>query len=372
MKLLKKIMFSAIIIALTVTTTVPTTCIMAKNSTQTTQTEIKFYDVTVKVKSFTSAKLSWKKKNVSEYRIYDYNASTGKKKLIKTVPGNSTGCTIKTTKKKIYNLYIDGITYNKKKAIVKYRGDASFVSGISPFEFEEYDYAEAKTSARSITLSFFTDNAGLTPDGYEVYRSDYEDELYEKIATVKKSNYKRNKLGYIQYTDKNVEFGETYYYKLRSYKIINGKKCYSKYSCPNKHTAINNEGLFDVKRIVEGDTITLAVTSDTGNGSFDLSIDNIFHTNQEDWDSDDTSEVCPLKEFKYNDIIWTSGIKNYSLTVNAGDTMYFTFVCPDKKNVDHINLYSIEYIHYNGFTSNFVMNIDAGTVKIIQDSEFIH
>ena len=60
--------------------------------------------------------------------------------------------------------------------------------------------------------------------GYEVYRSESKKGKYVKVRTVLKSkaiNY---------YRDKNLKKNKSYYYKIRAYKTIDGKKIYSDYS----------------------------------------------------------------------------------------------------------------------------------------------
>lgn len=368
MKIIKKIAVLALMLAMTLTTVVPTTNIMAKTATKTTQAEAKYFELKINVKSFASTKLSWKKKKVDEFRIYE-KTNSGKGKLLKTVSGKATSCTLKTKKNKNYEIYVEGITYNKhKKAVLKYWSDGSFLSGIAPIDFDEYDYAEAKTSDKYIKLSLCYGNSGITPDGYEIYKAYDIDEPFKKIATVKKANYKKNAKGCIEYTDKKVSFGETYYYKVRGYKKINGKKYYSKYSGVCKHKAVNNEGLFTVKKTVNGDTVTLAVTSAPGNASFQLGIENIMSLDNEDIYDDE--ELCTLKEFKFNDVCWTSPVKNYTVTVDAGNTMYFTFELPEKK--DAKNLYKISDIFYNGFVAELIIDIDKAQAGIYLNSEFIH
>ena len=63
--------------------------------------------------------------------------------------------------------------------------------------------------------------SGVT--GYEVYRSTKKSSGYKKVATVKKASS-------VSYTNKKLKSKKTYYYKVRSYKTINGVKIYSSYS----------------------------------------------------------------------------------------------------------------------------------------------
>ncbi len=53
-------------------------------------------------------------------------------------------------------------------------------------------------------------------NGYEIYRSKSKNGGYKKIATITKNTGK--------YTDKNLNTGSTYYYKIKAYRNVKGKK----------------------------------------------------------------------------------------------------------------------------------------------------
>lgn len=60
-------------------------------------------------------------------------------------------------------------------------------------------------------------------NGYEIVRSTKKDKGYKKIKTIKKGSAKT-------YTDSKTKSGKTYYYKIRAYRNVNGKKVYGSYS----------------------------------------------------------------------------------------------------------------------------------------------
>ena len=63
----------------------------------------------------------------------------------------------------------------------------------------------------------------ISVDRYVIYRSSKKNSGYKKIATVK-SNKKT-------YTDsKKLKKGKKYYYKIKAYKKVEGKKIYTQYS----------------------------------------------------------------------------------------------------------------------------------------------
>lgn len=59
--------------------------------------------------------------------------------------------------------------------------------------------------------------------GYEIYMSTKKKNGYKKIATVKKASS-------VKYTKKKLKTGKKYYFKMKTYRIVNGNKIYSSYS----------------------------------------------------------------------------------------------------------------------------------------------
>lgn len=80
---------------------------------------------------------------------------------------------------------------------------------------------KAKNSGtRKVTLWWKKDKS---VDGFEIYRSVKKSSSYKKVGTV--SSYYTGCVIY------NMKKGKTYYFKIRAYKYIDGKKCYG--SCSN-------------------------------------------------------------------------------------------------------------------------------------------
>ena len=77
-----------------------------------------------------------------------------------------------------------------------------------------------KQSAKSVRLTW-KKVKGCT--GYEVYMSKKKNSGYKKIATLKKAKK-------VTYTKKKLKKKKTYYFKVRTYKTVNGKKYYSTFS----------------------------------------------------------------------------------------------------------------------------------------------
>ena len=59
--------------------------------------------------------------------------------------------------------------------------------------------------------------------GYKVYRSAKKNGKYKAVKTIKKQRT-------VAFTNKKLKKGKTYYYKVRAYRTVKGKKVYSPYS----------------------------------------------------------------------------------------------------------------------------------------------
>lgn len=64
-------------------------------------------------------------------------------------------------------------------------------------------------------------------DGYVIYRSTKKNSGYKKVKTITKGST-------TSYTNKSLKSKKTYYYKVRTYKKVNGVTIYSSYSTPKK------------------------------------------------------------------------------------------------------------------------------------------
>ena len=59
--------------------------------------------------------------------------------------------------------------------------------------------------------------------GYEVYRSTKKNGKYAAVKTINKGKK-------VTFTNKNLKKGKTYYYKIKAYKKVNGKKVLGQFS----------------------------------------------------------------------------------------------------------------------------------------------
>ncbi len=120
------------------------------------------------------------------------------------------------------------VTYSSNKSIgtakLTVKGKGMFFGSKSiTFKIMPKQMATAKAKTRktnSLTLSWKKDSS---VSGYQIYRSTAVDGKYKKIATITKKSTTR-------YTDKKRTNGQCYYYKIRSYKTVKGKKWYGAFS----------------------------------------------------------------------------------------------------------------------------------------------
>lgn len=125
-------------------------------------------------------------KNGTDYKVsYQSNKNIGTAKVIINGIGNYTGKVTKTFKIGLKKPTLK-ITPGSKKVTLKW----SKISGA---------------------------------DGYVIYSSNKKSGIYSKVITIKKKTT-------VKYVNKKLKKGNTYYYKIRAYKNMNGKKTYSDYS----------------------------------------------------------------------------------------------------------------------------------------------
>ena len=96
------------------------------------------------------------------------------------------------------------------------KGDA-MISNVKPSSVKAASYSYSK-----IRVSW---DAMDGADGYIVYRSSSENGTYKRVYTT--DNPEKN-----WYINTNRKAGQTWWYKVRGYKLVDGKKIFSKYSKP--------------------------------------------------------------------------------------------------------------------------------------------
>lgn len=173
----------------------------------------------VKSTAYNKLKVSWKVvPAATSYQIYRSTKKDGDYQHIKTIDsvGTSswTDSSVKTGK----------TYYYKIKTVVKTQNGEQ-TSGFSNVKSAKAVPAKTTLKAKASDAK----NVKLTwskvkgASGYEIYRSNSKDGKYSKVKTISKgstTSYKNGKL----------KKSTTYYYKIRAYRKVNGKKVYGSYS----------------------------------------------------------------------------------------------------------------------------------------------
>lgn len=181
----------------------------------------------VSQRTSTSITLKWKKtevannvanKTVSGYYVYrSTSKSSGYKKIATISDGNT--LTYKDKKLKVGKTY-----YYKIRPYRTYKSNP----GVGPYSSvltaktlgKVGTVAGLKTSSKTVSSISLKWSSVATASGYQIYRSAKKSSGYSLLATVTKTKY----------THKSLYSGTTGYYKVRAYRLEDGKKVYGSYS----------------------------------------------------------------------------------------------------------------------------------------------
>lgn len=174
----------------------------------------------VKSAGYNMLRVTWKAvPGAVSYEIYRSNSKNGSYTKVKTIDE------VKTVSWTDKNVTTGKTYYYKVKATVALEGGTTGTGSASGAKSGKAVPAattlKAKAGAKQIKLTWSKVSGA---SGYELYRSTSEDGKYSKIKTVTKGSVK-------SYTDKSkVSSGKMYYYKIRAYRKVDGKKVYGEYS----------------------------------------------------------------------------------------------------------------------------------------------
>ncbi|MDO5294863.1 MAG: InlB B-repeat-containing protein [bacterium] len=164
--------------------------------------------------SYNSMKITWGTvSGATGYEVYEASTSNGTYKLVATTKSTSyTKKGIQTGTKRYYKVRAYRMNGTKKQ----YGSYSKVVSGTVKLPIP----TKLKVVKSNATTTKLTWNKVSGASGYEIYRSTSKKGTYKKVATVNTSFYKNSRL----------KKKQTYYYKVRAYRIVNGKKIYSGYT----------------------------------------------------------------------------------------------------------------------------------------------
>lgn len=174
-----------------------------------------------------SIKLTWTKSKgykVDGYQLYrSTKKSSGYKKYVTTKKLTYTNkAKLKKGTRYYYKVrgyrVIDGKTYYTQWSNKAYR----------LMKANSVDYGVKKTTVKAKAAASkgavkvsWTKSKGYKVDGYQVYRSTSKTKNFKKLGTTAKKTFKNTK---------SLKKGKTYYYKVRGYRVLDGKKVYTKWS----------------------------------------------------------------------------------------------------------------------------------------------
>ena len=175
---------------------------------------------TVKVSSnsYNSNKLSWNKVTGSSgYEVLRATSKTGTYKSVKTI---TSGSTVSYTDKSLAT----GTTYYYKvrayRTVDKKKVYSSYSSVVSAKPVLKTPSVKLTSGSKKATIKWEKISGA---SGYEVYRAISKSGKYSKIKTITKNST-------VSYVNSSLTKNKTYYYKVRAYRTVNGKKIYSSYS----------------------------------------------------------------------------------------------------------------------------------------------
>ena len=169
-----------------------------------------------KKQTTTSITLNWSKASgATGYEIYKYNSS--KKKWEKVGSTTKTSYTVKKLKAGTkYKFKVKAYkTVNKKKYYGSYSSELQTATKTSTPKITSLTTGSKKANLKWKKVS------GAT--GYEVYMATSKNGKYSKVKTITKSST-------VKYSKTKLKKNKKYYFKVRTYKTVNGKKIYSSYS----------------------------------------------------------------------------------------------------------------------------------------------
>lgn len=171
-----------------------------------------------KVLNYKTIQVSWTGTDYADsYNVYRKTGSGNWKKIASGI----TGVSYKDTKA------VTGITYSYTVRAVSYTWGKAVLSN--------YDRSGVRGKAKLTAVSLTSvKNAGKNTvkvswkkvtgaNGYRVYRSTSKNGEYTSAGFIKKGST-------VTFKDKKVSEGKTYYYKIRAYRTVNGKRVYGPYS----------------------------------------------------------------------------------------------------------------------------------------------
>jgi len=170
--------------------------------------------VKAKVVSATGAKISWGKvAGVTGHQVRRSTSKNGTYKAVKSTAETS----FTNTKLKAGQTYYYKVRAYKTVDGQKIYGKESSIVSVTPKPLKVTGVKATKAASGQAKISW---SKQANVSGYQVVRATSENGTYYSVATT----------GKLTCINKNLTAGKTYYYKVRAYKTVSGKRVYGAYS----------------------------------------------------------------------------------------------------------------------------------------------
>ena len=166
--------------------------------------------------SSTSVKITWTPvEKATGYKLYRAEEENGTYSCIKAITDDLSTSSYNLTAEKYYYYKVaayvdeDGTTHTAPMS----SAEGIYVTNLAKPTISGME----QSSATALTLKWGTVSNAV---GYEVFLAESEDGAYERVATTTSKSFSNTEL----------TTGNTYYYKVRAYKTVDGKKAYGPFS----------------------------------------------------------------------------------------------------------------------------------------------
>ena len=179
------------------------------------------YETSTEIKKDSAKKLTLKWNEVEGadgYEVYRTTSKKGNYKKVKTIKNSETTSYVNGKLKYGSTYYYVVKAYKNGEDGKNYLCESTTISEkIVP---DTGKITSAKTKNNKVTLKW---KKVSDASGYEVYRATGKNGKYTKVKTIKGA-------GNTSYLNKNLKDNTKYSYKIRAYKVVDGKKVYGTYS----------------------------------------------------------------------------------------------------------------------------------------------
>ncbi|MDO4484963.1 MAG: fibronectin type III domain-containing protein [Bacillota bacterium] len=163
-----------------------------------------------------SIRLTWSATaGAAGYRIEQYNTKTKTYSFKKNVTGNKTTSAVITGLKTGTTYKFRIKAYDTVNGATRY-GTATAAKSAAP-ALSKTSITKLQAGSKKITVKWKKVSGAK---GYKIYRATSKSGKYKCIKTTKSTSY----------TNKSLKKGKKYYYKVRAYRVVDGKTKYSSYS----------------------------------------------------------------------------------------------------------------------------------------------